>query len=66
MIEDWDMVSLKSGASTPKARPASVVSKLSDSTWVDTASTILGQDEIEKENASDAESEGWENFYTIL
>ena len=59
-VEDWDLVSMRSGASTPKARPASVISKSSDGTWTDTASTIVGKDDAGKGDESDAESESWE------
>jgi hypothetical protein len=63
--EDWDIVSVRSGASTPKARPVSVMSKYSDETWPDTASTLVGRDEVDKhrvvkEEDSDTKSEGWE------
>jgi hypothetical protein len=60
-VEEWDLVSVRSGNSTPKARPGSVMS--SNETWTDTASTIVGKDGDEKEwDESDAESENWEEL----
>ncbi|KAF2791405.1 hypothetical protein K505DRAFT_326892 [Melanomma pulvis-pyrius CBS 109.77] len=70
-VEDWDLVSVRSGASTPRARPASVLSKASDDMWTDTASTIVGKDDggkysddsdVESDAESDAESESWEEL----
>jgi hypothetical protein len=60
-VEEWDLVSVRSGNSTPKARPASVTS--SNETWTDTASTIVGKEDGGKEgDESDAESENWEEL----
>jgi hypothetical protein len=62
-VEEWDIVSVRSGATTPKARPGSVMSKASDETWTDTASTIVGKDvEGKKGDESDPESENWEQL----
>jgi hypothetical protein len=63
--EDWDLVSMASGTSTPKGRPGSVFSKYSDETWPDTASTLIGKDDIDKVKAdkryeSDTENEDWD------
>ena len=63
--EDWDLIGMHSGASTPKARPGSALSKYSDETWADTASTLIHKDEADEQSTdkgaeSDAESGGWE------
>lgn len=44
--EDWDMVSLRSGTSTPQARPVSAMSDANDEIWMDTASTIVGKEDV--------------------
>ncbi|KAF2706414.1 hypothetical protein K504DRAFT_459712 [Pleomassaria siparia CBS 279.74] len=63
--DDWDLVSVRIGASTPRARPASVISKASsdDTAWTGMASTIWGKDDSSnKGDESDAESESWEEL----
>lgn len=67
IAEDWDLVSVSSGVSTPKARPASALSNCSDEIWPDTASTLVGRDDVNKKKVnegeeSDSESEGWEHI----
>ncbi|KAF2468521.1 uncharacterized protein BDR25DRAFT_394777 [Lindgomyces ingoldianus] len=55
--EQWDLVSVRSGTSTPKtSRPESVIlQQTDDEEWVDTASTLVGNDGIEKDQ-SDTET----------
>ncbi|KAF1997375.1 hypothetical protein P154DRAFT_524872 [Amniculicola lignicola CBS 123094] len=61
-VEGWDVVSMRSGPSTPKARPKSSVSEESIGDWVDdTASTLIDRDGIDRSDMSDAGSETWED-----
>jgi hypothetical protein len=65
VLDDWDLLSLGSGASTPRVRPASVLSGRSDMTWLDTTSTIFGNDDHQSDDGakkadSDTESGEWE------
>jgi len=52
LMEEWDVVSYKSGASTPRGRPPSYSSRRSsNSSWTDAGSTIIDVTEILDEDA---------------
>ncbi|KAF2116114.1 hypothetical protein BDV96DRAFT_598876 [Lophiotrema nucula] len=55
--EDWELIDTRSGTSTPRARSASVLSKHSDEEWTDTASTLVGKDDM-----CDTADEDWEHL----
>ncbi|KAF2264693.1 hypothetical protein CC78DRAFT_533040 [Lojkania enalia] len=58
--EEWDMVSMKSGAFTPRARSFSMLSTTSKEEWVDTVSTLVAKEDVGNGDTSDGDSEGWE------
>lgn len=66
MAEDWDLVNSESGMSTPRGRSASAASKENDVLWRETASTLVGEEDVGgkessgDDDASDAEGESWE------
>ncbi|KAJ4359647.1 uncharacterized protein N0V89_000202 [Didymosphaeria variabile] len=49
LTEDWDLVSYRSGASTPRDRPPSYMSRWSTDSWTDVASTIAETHDLDKD-----------------
>lgn len=60
-IGDWELVSLRSGASTPKPHLYGTATKQDEEQWADTASTIVEQGGSGEGPDEDSLSEQWED-----